>query len=42
MNEGGEMGLFRHMASDMGIVVIVRLKVCTGEEGMLVSELWSS
>lgn len=37
-----KMGLFIYMASNMGIVVVVRLKVCTGGEGVLVSELWGS
>ena len=39
MDEGGEMGSFRYMASDMGIIVVVRLNICTGEESELVSEL---
>lgn len=42
MDEGGEMGSFRYMASDMGIVVVVRLKVCIGYKGVWVSELWGS
>ena len=42
MDARGEMGSFRYMASDMGIVILVRLKLCTCEEGVLVSELWGS